>query len=268
MSIFDMASLRRKVKAVLAVSATAVGAMGIFTISVPAPAHAACDQFAFGGGDYKVSQSNGATVGFSAPPNSQNVNGGNAYIVGGGGGTLDYANVGKDSDGVSHITFQIRWSANSVGFYQGTVSGDGNVQGGTTIDADQPANKSNWSSVTPLACFTPPVAPPPPPPPTKCADGSTVPAGQQCPPPPAPSELQLRYDPPHFLGITAYVGITNNDNKPPVACTYRDGINSIDFIVTGKDETPVNIPGIPLGATYHVTVTCKNGLSLMRDVPF
>ena len=53
-----------------------------------------------------------------------------------------------------------------------------------------------------------------------------------------------------------------------MACTYRDGINSIDFIVTGKDETPVNIPGIPLGTTYHVTVTCKNGLSLMRDVPF
>jgi len=57
MSIFDMASLRRKVKAVLAVSATAVGALGVLTIPIPAPAHAACDQFAFGGGDYKVSQS-------------------------------------------------------------------------------------------------------------------------------------------------------------------------------------------------------------------
>lgn len=254
-------------KAALAISATAIGTLGLLVVPQPAPAHAACDQFAFNG-DYRVWQSPpvGPTVGFTAPPNSQDVKGGNGYIVGQGGGTLEFANIAKDSDGVSRISFQIRWSANSVGFYNGTVSPDGSASG-NTIDADQPANQATWISVTKLGCYTPPK--PPPPEPKKCDDGSTVPADQPCPPPPPPppSELRLRYE-RHFGGITAFVSITNNDGKPAVACTYRDGLNTRDFTVTGKDETPIEFPGFPTGATYHVIVTCKNNLVTEQDVVY
>jgi hypothetical protein len=177
----ETASVWRKHKAVLAILATALGTIGLLTIPAPAPAYAApCDQFAFNG-DYLVSQNIGAEVGFTAPPNSQVVGAGkgNGWIVGGGRGDLDYANVGKDSTGVTRIVFQIRWNANSVGFYRGTVAGDGSVADGWTIDADQPAHQGTWHSITPLGCFTPPAQP-------KQCDGTTVPADQPCPCPPPP----------------------------------------------------------------------------------
>jgi hypothetical protein len=84
------------------------------------------------------------------------------------------------------------------------------------------------------------------------------------------SELQLNYGEPSVLPpfIPAFIAITNNANKPPVNCLYRDGINSIDVVVNGDAATEVRIPGIATGTTYHVTVTCDNGLSLQRDVVF
>jgi hypothetical protein len=188
------ASVWRKHKAVLAILATALGTIGLLTIPAPAPAHAApCDQFAFNG-DYLVSQNNGAEVGFTAPPNSQVVGAGtgNGWIVGGGRGDLDYANVGKDSTGVTRIVFQIRWNANSVGFYRGTVAGDGSVSDGWTIDADQPAHQGTWHSITPLGCFMAPgQGGTPAQGGTKQCDGTTVPADQPCPcpqPPPQPGD--------------------------------------------------------------------------------
>jgi len=44
-----------------------------------------------------------------------------------------------------------------------------------------------------------------------------------------------------------------------------DGINSINLTVAGDGETRIEIPGFPTGTTYHVTVTCDNGLSTMQD---
>jgi len=35
--------------------------------------------------------------------------------------------------------------------------------------------------------------------------------------------------------------------------------------VAGDGETRIEIPGFPTGTTYHVTVTCDNGLSTMQD---
>lgn len=102
----------------------------------------------------------------------------------------------------------------------------------------------------------------------QCFDGSTVPADQPCPQPPPPSELKLRYGDPYFGGIPAFVLITNNDNKPPVGCLYRDGINSINFTISGSAETRIDIRGIPTGTNYHVTVTCDNGLSTSQDKIF
>ena len=86
---------------------------------------------------------------------------------------------------------------------------------------------------------------------------------------PPPSEITLRYDPPTFTGITAFVGITNNENKPPVDCTYSDGVTAPrPFTVTGSVESRVDIAGIPTGTVFHVTVTCDNGLTHSADKSF
>jgi hypothetical protein len=74
------------------------------------------------------------------------------------------------------------------------------------------------------------------------------------------SEITLRYDPPTLIGITAWVGITNNANNPAVSCTYSDGVNPArPFTVTGSEETPIPIAGIPTGTVYNITVSCDNG---------
>jgi hypothetical protein len=263
-------------KAVLAVLATALGAIGLLTISQPAPAYAACDQYAFPT-EYRAAQSNflGPTVGFNAPPNSQDVKGGNAWIVGGGGGTLEYANVSKGSDGVSRIAFQIRWSANSVGFYNGTVSDDGNVLGGWIIDADQPANQSNWFSLTPLVCYTPPA--PAPAPVKDCGGGKTVPADQPCPPPPA----QVKPGPTvTVVPVGRQVQVTVTERAGEAAdCTYtatpRPGNpfalpDSHRFHLDPNETETFNrpdFPVIPPNATWDVVVDCGGAKVGRPDQP-
>jgi hypothetical protein len=78
--------------------------------------------------------------------------------------------------------------------------------------------------------------------------------------------------------LTAIVSITNNANKPAVGCVYRSvavagqatRINydhSVNFTVTGSAETRVHVgDGPATGSTFHVTVTCDNGLSTSQDV--
>jgi hypothetical protein len=253
MSTFDTASVWRKREAVLAILATAIGAIGLLTIPAPAPAHAACDQYAFPGGVFTILQyvPAGPNVEFKAPPNSQEVNGVDAirYDYPGPAGYVN-AQIVKEGSGITTIRIQFHWNDNLrkgvSDSYTGRVSDDGKVHDGSS-SSDRPIGQDNpgrWSSVTQLVCYSSPAPTPP------------------------PSELKLEYGNPYFGGIPAFVSITNNDNKPPVGCLYRDGINSINFTVTGSAPTQINIPGIPTGTTFHVTVTCDNGLSSSQDKVF
>ncbi|MDT5226088.1 MAG: hypothetical protein QOG19_3495 [Mycobacterium sp.] len=94
-------------------------------------------------------------------------------------------------------------------------------------------------------------------------------------PPPPPSELVFRREP-----LTAIVSITNNANKPAVGCVYRSVAvagqatiihydHSVNFTVTGSAEARVQVGNGPAtGSTFHVTVTCDNGLSTSQDVVY
>jgi hypothetical protein len=95
------------------------------------------------------------------------------------------------------------------------------------------------------------------------------------PPPPPPSELVFRHEP-----LTAVVSITHNANKPAVGCVYRSVAvageaamvhydHSVNFTVTGSAETRVHVGNGPAtGSTFHVSVTCDNGLSTSQDVQY
>jgi hypothetical protein len=72
------------------------------------------------------------------------------------------------------------------------------------------------------------------------------------------------------------VSITNNADKPAVGCVYRSvgvagtaaAVNydrSVNFTVTGSAETRIDYNGPATGSTFHVTVTCDNGLSTSWD---
>jgi hypothetical protein len=93
------------------------------------------------------------------------------------------------------------------------------------------------------------------------------------PPPPPPPELKLRQD--HSFAA-AFVSITNNADKPAVGCVYRSVAvagrataihwnDSINFTVTGSQETQIKYRGPATGSTFHDTVTCDNGLSTSMD---
>jgi hypothetical protein len=124
----------------------------------------------------------------------------------------------------------------------------------------------------------PPAAPPPaPPPPAAPPTWEPPQAAPQppspAPPPPPPSELQLRRD---NSSAATIVSITNNADKPAVGCVYRSvgvagtaaAVNydrSVNFTVTGSAETRIDYNGPATGSTFHVTVTCDNGLSTSWD---
>jgi len=126
--------------------------------------------------------------------------------------------------------------------------------------------------VAPPAAEAPPaehqIAPP-------AAAPRTVPPPAMAPPPPLPSELVFRHEP-----LTAIVSITNNANKPAVGCVYRSVAvagqattihydHSVNFTVSGSAETRVHVGNGPAtGSTFHVTVTCDNGLSTSQDVTY
>ncbi|HTQ20602.1 hypothetical protein [Mycobacterium sp.] len=103
----------------------------------------------------------------------------------------------------------------------------------------------------------------------------TAPPRAVAPPPSPASELLFRHEP-----LTAIVSITNNANNPAVGCVYRSVAvagqatmihydHSVNFTVTGSQETRVRVGGGPAtGSTFHVTVTCDNGLSTSQDVMY
>ena len=79
-----------------------------------------------------------------------------------------------------------------------------------------------------------------------------------------------------------FVSITNNANKPAVGCVLRTVAvageatiihfeHSYDVTVTGSAETRIDYVGAggfgrpATGSTFHVTVTCDNGLSTSQD---
>ncbi|MEB3982600.1 hypothetical protein OQ968_15155 [Mycobacterium sp. 663a-19] len=74
----------------------------------------------------------------------------------------------------------------------------------------------------------------------------------------------------------AFVSITNNADKPAVSCVYRSIAvagraaaihwnDSVNFTVTGSQETQIKYRGPATGSTFHDTVTCDNGLSTSMD---
>jgi hypothetical protein len=74
----------------------------------------------------------------------------------------------------------------------------------------------------------------------------------------------------------AFVSITNNADKPAVRCVYRSVAvagtataikwnDSVNFTVTGSQETTIKYRGPATGSTFHDTVTCDNGLSTSMD---
>jgi len=74
----------------------------------------------------------------------------------------------------------------------------------------------------------------------------------------------------------AFVSIINNADKPAAGCVYRSiavagtamAINwndSVNFTVTGSQETKIKYRGPATGSTFHDTVTCDNGLSTSMD---
>ena len=158
------------------------------------------------------------------------------------------------------------------------ASGPGTAPGGTTgTSTPRSASFSLVSTdiLDPLPAPPPPAPPPPPPPAPEPPPVAYRPAPTQewvppPPPPPPPSELVLRYDPP--LGV---VSITNNANKPAVGCLYRVvpvagpatmvTVPDINFTVTGSEEARIPPQGPASGSTFHVTVTCDNGLSGSMD---
>jgi hypothetical protein len=133
-----------------------------------------------------------------------------------------------------------------------------------------------WS----LYRYTPPAAPPPPPPPpvkcpngttvpagqqcpaappppVKCPDGTTVPAGQQCPAPkPVTDAISLSFGPPSFGNITATVSNSSDLNGK---CTYdATGLTKThqNFNVPAHGSTPLTFSGINTGTSYHAVVSC------------
>ena len=136
---------------------------------------------------------------------------------------------------------------------------------------------TGWWTPDPTAppAAEPPPAPPPAAEPPAAAPHTTAPPAAAPPPapPPPPSELVLRRD--NSLRA-AFVSITNNANRPAVGCVYRSVavagqakiINydrSANFTVTGSAETRIDYNGPPTGSTFHVSVTCDNGLSTSQD---
>jgi hypothetical protein len=96
------------------------------------------------------------------------------------------------------------------------------------------------------------------------------------PPQPPPSELKVWYGDPRPNGIPAFVSITNNAGKPAVGCAYTavavagpgtvvNYNDTVNFTVTGAEETRLDRPGPATGTSWHVTVTCGNGLSTSLD---
>lgn len=165
------------------------------------------------------------------------------------------------------------------------IAPDGTTGTSTPWSASFSMIATGWWTPDPPApppTATQPAAPPPAEAPAAAsprAASTAAPPPVAAPPPPPPPELTLRYGEGRPDGIPAFVSITNNANKPAVGCSYRavavageatlvNYVDTVNFTVAGSAETRLDRPGPATGSSWHVTVTCDNGLSTSQDVVY
>lgn len=155
-----------------------------------------------------------------------------------------------------------------------------------TAPGGNAATSTRWSASFSLVAtdeFTPdpngPPAPIPAPAPAPAPAPQAGPAPAPAPAPPPPSELLFHFGAGRPDGIPGFASITNNANKPPVGCMYHavavagtaaavGYTSNVPLTVTGSAETRIDLPGPQTGSTWHVTVTCDNGLSTSVDAVY
>ncbi|MGZ4526340.1 MAG: hypothetical protein ACXVX7_07765 [Mycobacterium sp.] len=174
-------------------AATAITALGLFTLSPPAharptvPLAPACSQWGFPGA-FSLKQSTGDTVRFNS---TGPVAGGRAHATGGINGAFD----GPVTGGIQgdKLDFIIQWeiiysnqSRPSQGHYTSLVGNDGFAHGDTHDESG--GASGHWDSTVPLVCTTP-AAPPPaaaPPPNPRLSEPATEVPNRRVVPPAAP----------------------------------------------------------------------------------
>jgi hypothetical protein len=160
--------------ATMGAAATAIGAVGFFTVPAPAQAAPPCTQYGFGNAEFDLVQTNGYGVHLFPDGSNTSAATGTAFDA-------TATNKGDVSGGVNgrNVDFTIRWRGGAQGRYTGTVSGDGFVHQGLTVDVANPGSGAYWDSTTPLVCLDAPAAPAPAPAPAPAS------APEQVPLPPA-----------------------------------------------------------------------------------
>jgi hypothetical protein len=171
--------------ATMGAAATAIGAVGFFTVPAPAQAAPPCDKYGFALG-LDLLQSNGFSV--SVSPDAKNTSAAT--------GTASSANNnGTVSGGVNgrSVDFTIHWNGGAQGHYTGTVSDDGNVHGGATVDVANPGSGASWDSTTPFVCLDAPAPAPAPDQVPLPRQGVPI-TLPQAPPPPPPNVATVLAD--------------------------------------------------------------------------
>jgi hypothetical protein len=163
-----------------------------------------------------------------------------------------------------------------VGIVMSAPGEPGTAPGGSA------ATSTLWSTSFSLVAtdeFTPDPNGPPAPIPAPAPAPQAGPAPAPAPAPPPPSELLFHFGPGRPDGISGFASITNNANKPPVGCVYHavatagtaaavGYTSNVPLTVTGSAEARIDLPGPQTGSTWHVTVTCDNGLSTSVDTVY
>jgi hypothetical protein len=169
--------------ATMGAAATAIGAVGFFTVPAPAqaaplaplPLAPACDSYGFNpGGNYGIRQDNGWGVDISGNgPTAA----GDANAHGDSGATMH----GSVSGGVNgrSVDVTINWDSGPRGHFTGVVDEDGFATG-TSTDLTS-GNSTGWHAIGRLVCLTAP--PPEQVPLPRQGVPITLPPPQQAPPP-------------------------------------------------------------------------------------
>ncbi len=199
---------------------TALGAamVSAAVVASPAPAHAEdCTQWEFNGNFNFVMDKYPTSI-FTVPAKGTHFDG--KYTQG-----LTFPIQGDITGNT--VSMMVGTYAQDPYLWTGQIDPAGNVTGTGNIFPDGP-----WRSLAPSLVCTKTATPPPP-------------------------EITLRYDAPTLVGITGWVGMTNNAGKPAVDCTYHDGVlPPRPLSVYGDKETRIDLPGIPTGHLYNITVKC------------
>ncbi len=186
-------------------------------------------------------------------------------------------------------------SAAAIAGVATVMAGSGEPVAAPAAEANTPQSVSFSLIATDYWAPEPAPAPPPAaaPPPAPAPEAAPAPAPRRAaprpapveeapevyvPPPPPPKQLMVRWDPG---GPATVVSIANNGDSA-VNCTRNSvptaGIAaSVNFVVpdehftvfgTAEARVREGVVGPPTGSTFHVTVTCDNGLSASMDGVF